>query len=113
MVEIPVHRLPNSTLETDAAAAAEFVGQPGRVDRVTLIVAGAIGDKADQRSARAAGGGGAEWKARGEVGSGGEGAVDRVADRPDYIAVVALVATADIVGFAGEASLDHLHQRLA
>ena len=69
MVEIPVHRLPNSTLETDAAAAAEFVGQLGRVDRVAVIVAGAVGDKADQRAARAAGGGGAGRKARGEVGS--------------------------------------------
>src|SRR5690348_9733661 len=100
MVEIPVHRARDAIGKIDMAAFAEFSLKLGRIDGVTMVVAGTVGDEGDQRTAGLAGGGRAGWKTGGQSRVGGKGAVDGVADQADDVAVVALVAAADVVGLA-------------
>src|SRR3954452_11648575 len=49
MIEIPLHGLLQSTLETDTATAAEFGRELAGVDRIAVIVAGAVRHIGDQR----------------------------------------------------------------
>src|SRR5689334_18274473 len=78
-----------------------------------MIMAGTIGYERDQRAGAAAGRRRTRRKSRGKRGVAAEGAVDGVADHAYDVAVVALVAAADIVGLADAAALDHGHQRVA
>src|SRR5262245_28509383 len=100
MIEIPLYGLLQSVLEADAAAAAELGRELAGVDRIAVIVTGAIRHIGDQGAAGAGAGGGTGRKARGEALVGGEGGIDGVADQADHLAIIALVAAADIVGFA-------------
>src|SRR6185312_1648873 len=100
-------------LEADAGLMAELARKLAGVDGVAVIVAGSVGDIADQRTAGFLRGSGAGWKARGKRRGGGECPVDDIADQADDVAIVALISTPDIVGLADTAPLDHLHQRRA
>ena len=51
MVEIPLHGPAEAVVEIDAAPVAEFAGEFAGVDGVAVVVAGPVGDEADQRAA--------------------------------------------------------------
>src|SRR5207245_2948069 len=113
VVEIPMDGPADAAGKIDAAAAAELAFEFYRVDRVAVVVTGTIGHERDQRSAGTARRCRTRRKARGELCIRDKGAIDQFADQADDIAVVLLVAAADIVGFSDAAALDHVDQRAA
>src|SRR5262249_48125059 len=100
VIEIPADGLLKPVLETDAAALAELACKLVGIDGVAIIVARPVGDIADQLTAGLPGRRGARRETRGERRLRGETAVNDVADVAHDVAIVALVAAADIVSLA-------------
>src|SRR6266487_3834343 len=67
VVEVPLHGLLQSALETDAAAATEFGRELAGVDRIAVIVAGAVRHIGNELAAGTCRGCRTGRKARGEV----------------------------------------------